>query len=131
MTEDDLAFLRPDLEVAEPDALIDQRQKLMRLNALGLAGLEVEGQAQLQAVGLRPPGEPQLVVLPVAGQGEGEIPVLGAVEFQILSRQHVLNHVQRVETIFAVFGLARVHGVYGSLWAEASPRWCSLAESVR
>ena len=32
---------------------------------------EQKRQAELQAVRLRPPGEPKLVILPVAGEGEG------------------------------------------------------------
>ena len=77
-----LAVLRPHLEVAKPDPLVDHRKPVRRRRSarLDLAIAQVERQAKLQAIRLRPPSEPQLVILPVAGQGEGQIAVLGAVE---------------------------------------------------
>jgi hypothetical protein len=68
----------------------------MGVSALFLGRGQVHRQAQLQAVGFRPPGEPQFVVLPVAGQGEGEIAVFGAFEWQVFRGQDVFDHVQRI-----------------------------------
>jgi hypothetical protein len=94
---DDLAVLRPNLEVAEPDARRDSPEHFPGGRAQFGRQLQVHRQAQLQAVALGPPGEPQLVVLPVAGQGEGQVAVLGAVEGQVLGGQDVLDHVERIE----------------------------------
>ena len=113
MAEHHLAVLRPHLEVAEPGALVDQRQQLERLAALALGRAQVERAAQLQAVALRPPGEPEFVILPVAGQGEGQVPVVGAVEGEVLGQEHVLDHVERVggQKVAVFFGCGVVHAL--------------------
>src|SRR5258707_830239 len=95
VTEDHLAVF-PELEVAEPDARVHLGDEVLGGGALGGGDGEVHREAELQAVALRPPGEPEFVVLPVAGQAEGEIAILGAVEGKVLGREHMLHDIERI-----------------------------------
>uniref|UniRef100_A0A0N4ZKZ3 ABC transporter ATP-binding protein n=1 Tax=Parastrongyloides trichosuri TaxID=131310 RepID=A0A0N4ZKZ3_PARTI len=112
VTEDDLALVRPDLEMAQPGALIDHRHQFIGRRAPRLGHPQVQRQAQLKAVPLGPPGEPQLIVLPVAGQGEGQIALVRAVERQVLRRQDVFDHIQRIKGQVDLFGSHSIHQAF-------------------
>jgi len=112
VAEDDLALVRPDLEMAQPGALIDHGDQFIGRCAARLGHAKVQRQTQLKAVALGPPGEPQFIVLPVAGQGEGQIALVRAVERQILRRQDVFDHIQRIKGQVDLFGSHSIHQAF-------------------
>jgi hypothetical protein len=75
---------------------LTRRNQFIGGAAAGLGGAQIERAAQLQAVALGTPGEPQLIVLPVAGQGEGQVAVVRAVERQVFGIQDMFDYVQRI-----------------------------------
>ncbi|MNR28944.1 hypothetical protein D3C85_1462940 [compost metagenome] len=109
MTEDDLALVRPDLEMPQPGALVDHRHQFIGGGAARLHDPQIQGAAQLKAVALGTPGEPQLIVLPVAGQGEGEVAVVRAVERQVLRVEDMLHDIQGVVGNVDLFGSGCIH----------------------
>jgi hypothetical protein len=80
VAENNLAVLGPDLEMPEPDPLIDQGYQLMQGRTLGLGGPQVDGTANLQAVALGAPCEPQFIVLPGPGDGKGQVSVANPIK---------------------------------------------------
>ena len=109
MAEDDLAVIGPDLEMAHPGTLVDQADQLIGGGPAGLRRLQVQRTAQLQAVALGAPGEPELVILPVAGQRKGQIALVGAVERQVFGHQDVFHDLQRIVGNIDFFGPYNVH----------------------
>ena len=109
MAEDDLAILGPYLEMAHPGPLVDQADQLIGRGTAGPGRLQVQGAAQLKAVALGPPGEPQLVILPVSGKRKGQIAFVGPVERQVFGHQHVFHDIQGIVGHIDLFGPYNVH----------------------
>jgi hypothetical protein len=58
VAEHHFAVVGPDLEMAEPDPLIDEVYQFVRRRPPRLVGLEIDRQAELQAIRLGAPREP-------------------------------------------------------------------------
>src|SRR6185369_9181087 len=91
------------------------RDQLMSRLALVLGDSQVHREAELQAIALRAPGEPQLVVLPVAGKAEREVAVLSTIERQVFRGQDMFDDVQGI--IAQEDGVVRLGGVHKTPFA--------------
>src|SRR5215475_9729593 len=86
----------PQIEMAEPELLVDASDQPLHLGALGWRNLHVEGAGQMQRLDLRHPGEGELIVGPLALGDDGNLVVARAFERPVVVGGDVLNHRKRV-----------------------------------
>src|SRR6266851_4385328 len=140
----DQAVLDPEIEMPDPQLLIDHRNELLHLAAAALRDLELEGAGEMQRLDVEHPGVGDLIVGPFAGHQDGDLVVAGALERPAIARCHPLDHVERIHA--RLFGKAdqghavstmplgsgmrtRPHASHAAL--DAVPRWSCLTAPGR
>ena len=86
----------PEVEVADPELLVDERQELHHLGLAPLLDLEVEGAGKMQRLERSHPGHGKIVVAERAGDRDGDLVVARAIERPIVRGGDLLDQVDGV-----------------------------------
>jgi hypothetical protein len=90
------ASLAPDIEMADPQLLVDERNQLLDLIAAAIGHLEVEGAGDVQAFEVFHPVERDVVVAPAAAHGNRDLVVVFALERPVVDGGDGLDDVDRM-----------------------------------
>jgi len=101
----DDAFIDPQVEVADPEPLVDHRDQRLHVAAAALGNLEVEGAGEVQRLDVVHPGVRELIIGPATGHENRDLVVARAFERPVVDRRDSLDHVQRVQS--GIVGVAR------------------------
>src|SRR5579871_6339560 len=96
LTVHDHASVGPEIEMADPELLVDRGDQPLHLVLAGGRNLHVEGAGQVQRLDLRHPGEGELIVGPFAFGDDGDLVLTGAFERPVVIGGNVLHHRKRV-----------------------------------
>ena len=127
MAEHHQVLLPPQVEVAEPQLLVDELHQLADRGALARRRLEVERTGDMQQFDARDPGESDVVVGPFPGDEDRDLVLLGAVEGPGVDRGQPLDHVDGV--LGSVVGDSLDRGHQGSFGAGLPGRDTTHADA--
>ena len=109
MTEHDDVVAAPEVEVTQPELLVDHLHQRADIDALALRNLEIEGATDMQRLHVRQPGEGHFVIGPDAGDEDRDFIFVGAVERPFIERGEPLHDVDRVFGSIAGIGFGEIH----------------------
>src|ERR1700730_3921803 len=95
MTEHHHAVLHPDVEMSDPQLLVDEGHKLLHFGKAQFRYAHVEGAGEMQRLDLAHPGEGDLIIRPAAGDDDRDLVLAGALERPAVAGRHVLDDVER------------------------------------
>src|SRR6187549_223647 len=102
------AVLLPQIEMAEPELLVDQRHKLVDIPEPQLAHLEIEGAGEVQRLEILPPSQGDMVLAPGPRHGERELVLRRALERPVMDRGDLLHNINGIGKM-VVDSLCRSH----------------------
>jgi len=101
MTEHHHAVLHPDVEMADPQLLVDHGNELLHFGQPQLRHFDFECAGQMQRLDLAHPGERDLIVGPLAGDDQRDLVLAGALERPVVAGRHALDDFQRIVALLA------------------------------
>jgi hypothetical protein len=92
----DHAGVSPDVEMAEPELLVDRSHQTLYLAAAVLGNLHVEGAGEMQRLDLVHPRERDLIVGPLPFRDDGDLILAGSLERPVVVGSDGLHDGQRM-----------------------------------
>ena len=96
MPEHDDVLVAPEIEMAEPQLLVDHLDQRADLAALPRRNLQVERAADMQRFHIRQPGERDFILRPDPGDEDLDFVLVGAVERPFVERGQALDDIDGV-----------------------------------
>lgn len=96
VTENDRAVVGREIEMAEPETLVDEGQEQRHFAAPFGGRFEIERRCQLQRLRVRLPVEGDVIVAPRARDADVQLIVAGAIERPVLRADNLLDEVDGV-----------------------------------
>ncbi|CAH1663875.1 hypothetical protein CHELA40_15479 [Chelatococcus asaccharovorans] len=94
MAEHDHVLARPEIEMPDPELLVDECHELQDFRLQPIRHLEVEGTADMDGFHVLDPGEGDVIVGPAAGHRDRHLVVLGAIEGPVVIRRKPFDNVE-------------------------------------
>ena len=109
VAEHDDVLGAPQVEMADPELLVDPRDELQDLQAAAIRHFEVERAGDMERLHVLDPGEGDVVFAPAPGHRDGHLVGLGAVENPVADRGEPFDDVEGVFRPIDVFDVKLSH----------------------
>src|SRR5277367_335104 len=96
VAEHDDVLLAPEIEMAEPQLLVDHLNQCADLGALARRNFQIERTADVKRLHVRQPGERDFVLRPDPGDQDRDFVLVGAVERPLVEGSEALDHIDRM-----------------------------------
>ena len=110
LAKHDEAFVAPQIEMADPQLLVDRRQQPHDLELAGVRHFQVESTGKMNGLAILHPREGDVVVGPTAGDRDGDFVVAGPLKAPVVERSDLFDHVNRMRLALLV-EVDKAHGV--------------------
>lgn len=90
------ALLSVEIEMAEPHAVVQHREKIVNVVALGVGDFHIELTGELQRADFFLPDEEHAVVAPASGEFDDQLVIVGAIEQPFVRGYDLLEDVEGI-----------------------------------
>ena len=96
MPEHDKAFLRPEIEVAEPKLLVDLGDETVHFAQTVVRNAKIESASKMKGLKIVTPVQRDVIVRPVAADDKGQLVIASTIARPVVGRGNLLEEIDRI-----------------------------------